>query len=148
MQLNRTTTKNNNRLKKKSYSHYSNIRNGNIVYISQVLEREREFCGKKKMSPNVINTHFNLGILCSYRCKALNPFGRGKGWGTFLASSTPLPYPTHYSVDLLATTNTPKSDRSNHRYKNVKELKVTIPPPALASYLNSFLSEMICAWGR
>ena len=36
--------------------------NGSIVYISQVLEREREFCGKK-MSPNVIHTHFNLGIL-------------------------------------------------------------------------------------
>ena len=79
---------------------------------------------------------------------ALNPFGRGTGWGTFLASSIPLPCPPHYSVDLLATTKMPQSDRTNHRYKKVKELKVTIPPPALASYLNSFLSEMICAWGR
>lgn len=53
---------------------------------------KENFVGKK-MSPNVIHTHFNLGILWSYRCMALNPFGRGKGWDTFLASSIPLPCP-------------------------------------------------------
>lgn len=101
-----------------------------------MLDREKEFCEKKRF-PIKSNPYW-----------ALNPFRRGKGWGTFLASSIPLPCPPHYSVDLLATTKMPQSDRTNHRYKKVKELKVTIPPPALASYLNSFLSEMICAWGR
>lgn len=82
--------------------------------------KEKENFVGKKMSPNVIHTHFNLGILWSYRCMALNPFGRGKGWGSFLASSTPLPCPPRYSVDLLATINMPQSDRSNHRYKKSK----------------------------
>ena len=77
------TKQKNNKIivKKEGYSHKSNIRNGNIVYISQVLDREKNFV--KKNESQLSQTHIGLWIL----------LGEEKGGALSLPPPSPFPAP-------------------------------------------------------